>query len=406
MKLFLLLMAILTVGGLWYLRRARAWRATSPAQPPATARRPAPQRAARPAAASAAAAAPVTPAARAAAAPTAAPQSPAPPSIEDAELPELLHGFKMLDLEDLPDSDREDLMVTLAHMSLPPRATRDLLSPTFLADAATREFTELVMREPLLSAKIIGRVNSAFYGLSTPIVSVSHAITYMGLTAVRNMALQFTLEQAFASEDPDLQAFHARLFDAGAIAAELSTLFAPKLGIHDVGAASTQAVLSFLGDFAMPGLLPQKSAIDHWPLGLLERTCNEQFTLGVNASIVGQLLMRAWEMPRTLSAELRSVQRLLVEPPQAATDGDKVKIALSYACGRVAESIALGRIHEPSQLGTELARRPECHHLRDMMRAPPLDKLASLADGPGSRLAIARLIAASERSRSAERPAA
>lgn len=404
MKLFLLLMAILTFSGLWYLRRARASRATSPARHPAKARQPAPRHAARPAAAPAAVAAPMTPPAPPAA--SAAPDSPAPPSMEDAELPELLHGFEMLDLEDLPELEREDLLVTLAHMSLPPRATRDLLSPAFLADAATKEFTELVMREPLLSAKIIGRVNSAFYGLSTPIVSVSHAITYMGLTAVRNMALQFTLEQAFASEDPDLQAFHARLFDAGAIAAELSTLFAPKLGIRDVGAASTQAVLSFLGDFAMPGLLPQKSAIDHWPLGLLERTCNEQITLGVNASIAGQLLMRAWEMPHTLSAELRSVHRLLVEPPQESHAENKVKIALSYAAGRVAEGIALGRIHEPGQVSTELARRPECYHLRDMMRAPPLDRLASLADGPGSRLAIARLIAASERSRSAERAAA
>lgn len=394
MKFFLLLTAILTLSGLWYLRRSRPSRTNPPAHRPTTTGQPV-----------ASAAAP-RPAPAAALAVATASEGRAISSLEEAKLPELLQGFKMLDLDDLPESQREDLLVTLTHMSLPPRAARDLMSPSFLADAATREFTELVMREPLLSAKIIGRVNSAFYGLSTPIVTVSHAITYMGLTAVRNMALQFTLEQAFASEDPELQAFHARLFDAGAIAAELCMLFAPKLGIREAGVASTQSVLSFLGDFAMPALIPQKSAIGHWPLGLLERTCNEQFTLNVNAAIVGQLLMSAWEMPAVLSADLRSLHRMLVEPPSGAQADRNTQIALSYACARIAEGIALGRIRDPSQVGIELARQPECHHLRGMMLAPPLDKLAVLPDAPGSRLAITRLIEASERSRSAERAAA
>lgn len=324
-----------------------------------------------------------------------------PSGLEAAAMPDMLQDFSLLGPGDLDPLQREELAARLAAIPLPPRSTQQLMSPEFMANAATREFTDLVTREPLLSAKVIGRVNSAFYGLAAPIVSVAHAVTYLGMNAVRTMALQFTLEQAFASEDPGLQEFHARLFDAGTIAAELTAVLAPKLGVRDVGAASTQTVLTFLGDFAMPSLLPPGSAIAHWPLGLLERTSNEQFTLGANAMIVGHLLTEAWELPATVADDVADIHRVLVTPAGEMVSAREARIALCYACARLAESIALGRVHDPADLDLQGAGAAEFHHLQSYLAKPPLARLPDYLRAGDLKMVVARMIAAVGRSREA-----
>lgn len=333
-------------------------------------------------------------------------EAPASSALDAMDQPELLYGFQLLNVDDLPAAQRADLGAQLSTIALPPRSTRLLMSPEFLADTATREFTDLVMHEPLLAGKVIGRVNSAFYALSSPIVSVSHAVTYLGLNAIRTMALQFTLEQAFASEDAQLQEFHARLFDAGTVAAELCTLLAPRLGISDVSIASTQAVLSFLGDFAMPSLLPQDAAIKNWPLGLLDRTCNEQFAMGTNAGVIGALMMEEWDLPQTIRDDVRDINLILVAPCNAPPSRRQARLALSFICARIGERISLGRVQNPEQIKLLGSRQAEHHHLQSYLRYSPLQQLPRVLQETGVRLAIARLIAASERSRSMPVPEA
>jgi len=395
MELLIVLLAVIGLAVLWWARRP------APARPRA--------RPHAPASAARSAASPVHATPKPVAIP-AEPYGPIPAiaaileagarsELDDAVLPELLQDFTLLSVDDLDPQRREELLGQLSTVALPPRSAQQLMSPDFLADADTRKFTELVTHEPLLSGKVIGRVNSAFYGLSSPIVSVSHAVTYLGLNSVRNMALQFTLEQAFASDDPELQEFHARLFDAGTIAAELCALLGPKLGVRDVGAASTQTVLTFLGDFAMPSLLPGRVAIDQWPLGLLDRTANEQFALGANATVIGALLMAEWGLPAAISDDVRDINRLLVTPADGQATPRSTRLALSYTCARIAEGIALGRIRDAAQIDPLNDAQVEFFHLQGHLAIPPLVRLPKLLEETAVRLAIARMIAASQRSR-------
>jgi HD-like signal output (HDOD) protein len=392
MKLFLMVLAVAAIATVWFVLRPKAVR-------PARARNPTQSRAAPRA---------VMQAEKVAAKPKpkdemlpaiAAILAEGSSALEAAAMPEMLRDFSLLGPGDLDPLQREELASRLAAIMLPPRSMQRLMSPEFMANMATREFTDLVTREPLLSAKVIGRVNSAFYGLASPIVSVAHAVTYLGMNAVRNMTLQFALEQAFASDDPQLQEFHARLFDTGTIAAELTAVLAPKLGVRDVGVASTQTVLTFLGDFAMPSLLPPRSAISHWPLGLLERTINEQFTLGTNAMIVGRLLMESWELPATVSDDVADIHRVLVTPPGEMVSAREGRIALCYVCARLAERIVAGRVQDPADLELAVEGAAEFHHMQSYLARPPLARLPDYLRAGDTKMAVARMIAAVGRGR-------
>ncbi|NHA15596.1 HDOD domain-containing protein [Thioalkalivibrio sp. XN279] len=322
-----------------------------------------------------------------------------PSELDAAMLPEALAGFTLLGAADLDPVEQAQVVALVATIALPPRSAQQLISPEFTANARPREFTELVTREPLLAAKVIGRVNSAFYGLASPIVSVAHAVTYLGVNTVRNMALQCILEQAFASEDPEVQNFNAWLLDSGAIAADLTAILGPRLGIRDVGTASTQTVLTFIGDFAMPMLMSPHSVIGHWRLGLLERTQNEQFTLGANAMIVGQLLMEALELPVNVRSDVADIHRVLVTPAKEEVSEREARIALCYACARMAESIVLGRVHDSADLSVQGSHAAEFHHLQSYLAKPPLARLTDHLRAGDVKLAVARMIAGAARSR-------
>ncbi|MCC5869094.1 MAG: HDOD domain-containing protein [Gammaproteobacteria bacterium] len=300
-------------------------------------------------------------------------------------------AFTLLVVEDLEPGEAARLRARLANIDMPPRAVEQLISPEFMDNASPRELTELLTCEPVLAGKIIGRVNSPFYGLSVPIVSVAHAITYLGVNVVRNMALQFSLEQSFESKNPELRRFHSQLLDVGSIAVTLVEALAPKLGVRDVGAASTQTVLSFLGDFVVPQLSPQYAAIRHWPLGLIERTTSEQFSLGVNAMVVGQLLMETWQLPASIAEDVRDMHRIVVTPASDPVADRDARLALCYTCARLAESIELGQLTDAGQIDIADPRVAELFQLQGYLARRPLAQLPGLFASNEFRRVLARL---------------
>ena len=60
------------------------------------------------------------------------------------------------------------------------------------------ENAQVISADAPLSAKVLKAVNSPFYGLSNKITSVHQAMVFLGLNAVKNLALSFSLLSGFA----------------------------------------------------------------------------------------------------------------------------------------------------------------------------------------------------------------
>ncbi len=198
------------------------------------------------------------------------------PRAAPLEMPPALADFTLIGEADISLEMQAQLQASLNNISLPHRSLRDLMSPEFLESGASKKLSELILREPMLAARLLARVNSSFYGLQSPIVSVPHAITFLGISAVRNLSLRFMAEDSFKAETPEMQALFANVWDAGMIASELCVLLAQKLGWKETATSSTQTVLSFLGCIATMTLLPKESAARAWRSGLLVQTQMEQ----------------------------------------------------------------------------------------------------------------------------------
>jgi diguanylate cyclase (GGDEF)-like protein len=56
-----------------------------------------------------------------------------------------------------------------------------------------KEIGDILSMDPPLSAEVLKIINSPFYGLSKKVTSVSHAVSMLGINAVKNLALGFSL---------------------------------------------------------------------------------------------------------------------------------------------------------------------------------------------------------------------
>ncbi len=321
-----------------------------------------------------------------------APEPPATtaPSVEEPLPPALVTFWLAEEHEILPDRCAH-IAEQLRRVVMPPRGVQRFMTTDIMAGNASRELAELVMSEPRLAAKVLGRANSPFYGLQMPITSVPHAITYLGMNAVRSMALSFLLEESFTADDPQLRQYYDRVWDAGLFASELCSLLAGRLGFGDAGALCTQTVLSFLGDLAAPALLGEQATRVR-ELGLLERLRFEQETIGASAVLLGTIMMREWGLPPAIIDAVAAAGRVLVTPASQLPPALAARAGLAFACARIGEGIAHQRIEHVEQIDLNTDDAPELHHLQGYLRLPALVRLPEQLHTPEVRLAMMRMI--------------
>lgn len=66
--------------------------------------------------------------------------------------------------------------------------------------SGARELKAVVEGDPALSARLLRRVNSAAFGLTTPVTNLHQAISYVGLNQIRNLALTISVSEVFRHE--------------------------------------------------------------------------------------------------------------------------------------------------------------------------------------------------------------
>lgn len=89
---------------------------------------------------------------------------------------------------------RLDQVESLA--TLPAVATR-LMQLVDDPGSSMAEIKRVISTDPALCARILKIVNSSFYGLTRTVGSVEHAVTLLGLNAIKNIAIAASLHKAF-----------------------------------------------------------------------------------------------------------------------------------------------------------------------------------------------------------------
>ncbi len=207
---------------------------------------------------------------------------------------------------------REGVQTALADMvdKMPafPAGVQRILALTSDIDVAPKDMVEVIAHDPVMTMKILKLVNSAYYNLPRQIGSVGHAVAYVGINTIKNMAIGIATIGMLPRTNKaglDMRGFLRHSLATAAIARRLGFMVS-----GDGADAADFFVAGLLHDigkvvFAMYAPTGLARAMDMARREGLPLHVTEVRALGADHCHVGAMLAGKWRLREELVTSLR-----------------------------------------------------------------------------------------------------
>ena len=169
--------------------------------------------------------------------------------------------------------------------------------------STTVDIAQAVSLDPAVTVRLLRVANSSFYGLSSTVDTVSKAVSIIGTSQIRNLALSTAVANSFSgltNKLVSMENFWRHSLYCGLAARKLAKL----AGKCDTEAVFTAGLLHDIGELVIFNRLPEQAkeallrvqdSADELPVYQAE-----QHTMGIDHAQVGGELARQWKLPPML----------------------------------------------------------------------------------------------------------
>jgi HD-like signal output (HDOD) protein len=170
-------------------------------------------------------------------------------------------------------------------------------------DATAVQVEAIMAKDPGMTATLLRLANSAQFGLSRQVLSLDHAITLMGMSRVRALALSSSMGAAF----PQVAGLdRTEFWNFSMACAGYAQWLAGGAGL-DPQQAWLAGMMMRLGELLIGQRAPQSLAeIEAVPKKVTSRWEREQRLLGFDEAQVTAVLARHWSFPEAIVSGLQS----------------------------------------------------------------------------------------------------
>ena len=170
-------------------------------------------------------------------------------------------------------------------------------------DSTVAEIAKVVSQDPSFTVRLLRVANSSFYGFSSTVDTVPKAISIIGTSQIRSLALATSVASAFDGLPNSLVSMHD-FWKHSLYCALIARILAKKAKRCDPDAVFTAALLHDIGELVIFNRMPKpaQDAIllvldsgDEMPIYLAERQI-----IGFDHAQVGGELARQWKLPPML----------------------------------------------------------------------------------------------------------
>ena len=197
-----------------------------------------------------------------------------------------------------------------------PESVTKILELTAKEDVSTKELVAVIERDMVMTVRVLKLVNSPLFGLVKEVTSVQHAVVYVGLDTVKNLAISIATAGALPKTNDaglDMEAFWLQSLAVGVAA---------KLIAEQKGASAFESA-----DYFVAGLLHNIGKIvfayfypeDYTRVLETAKVLNqadylvEQELFSLDHSELGAMLAEEWQLPDTLVESIRQHHQLADE---------------------------------------------------------------------------------------------
>jgi|CXWL01.1.fsa_nt_gi HD-like signal output (HDOD) protein len=196
--------------------------------------------------------------------------------------------------------------ITQAIQELPalPVVVTKVLEETQRTNVSAVEIERLIGSDPAIATKTLRVVNSAYYGMSKQICSLSQAIVILGVQQVRNLVLSVGAMSVFRAQSPAIAALHKDYWFLSIASASGSLTLARKkrLPSHEQEVAFVAGLLHDLGRlFLFTNFADTYTEIDRRFRSGEDLEKLELDLLGFTHAQIGQVLAHVWHFPEPLA---------------------------------------------------------------------------------------------------------
>lgn len=203
-------------------------------------------------------------------------------------------------------------------------------------DGDNRQIVASIMRDPVLTAKLIRIANSSRYPRGAGNVStIDQVLALLGLNTVKSVALSLALLNSLSNK-PQSRQLHAEVaasFFAGALAASVTRQLGPGYGTQE---AQISGFMQNLGrSMSLFYLYEEIEKSRHLQIekNLSEEEAIER-TLGTGYDNIGMAIAKHWGLPESLQHALQP-DTLKTPPAQPASDAKTWQLMCALFCRRM-----------------------------------------------------------------------
>lgn len=198
---------------------------------------------------------------------------------------------------------RQDILDKVESMPAFPGSVHRVMELTADINCNPTEIVKVIEHDPVLILKILKLVNSAYFGLAQPITSVNHAIVYIGLNTVKNLAVSMAAIGALPRKNEagfDMDAFLLHSLSTATIA----KLFARKMKIpaNALFDYFLSGLLHDFGKIVFASFMPVEfnKALNLARENVMPLYDAETEIFGIDHAQVSSLLGEKWKLPSVI----------------------------------------------------------------------------------------------------------
>jgi HD-like signal output (HDOD) protein len=182
-----------------------------------------------------------------------------------------------------------------------PAATARLLDEINSPSAEMGQIALLITALPEISAQVLKTVNSSLFSLRSPVLSIQHAVSLLGLDQIRSIALSFAAITAVPNPETDLFD-HQAFWTDSLIRALVARCFARHYCPDKCDDAFTAMLIA---DVALPVLLTSWTeyyhpVVEEWQTSGKRLSEIEQQHFGWTHAQAGAWILQHWHFPEQL----------------------------------------------------------------------------------------------------------
>jgi putative nucleotidyltransferase with HDIG domain len=212
----------------------------------------------------------------------------------------------------------------ITHIPTIPKVLTQIMAMADDPKVEIEQIADAILKDKVLTARMIRMVNSAFWGIRREIVSIREAIVYLGLEQVKNIVTTVSLFNVFQSKNPNFRV--AAIWEHGLGCAMISRRIAEMIGFKDLEKAYLGGLLHDIGEVVLSQFSIDEfnQVVDLVKSNRVSFYDAENQVLGISHADFGDWFKEHWGF----SEELAEVITMHHTPEKARLNPDLVSIVV------------------------------------------------------------------------------